>query len=391
MIFKDCLFLTTYAVSSKEDAAYQRLDFTRKRVRLIPNTAYLVEYIRLLCSGRPPDTAYLPVGYDVSNFLPRQRIDCCSLNNVSCSSKQYGVFCKLNTTERLTKTGTMTKHASEDDLHGSDDTTRKLNMNTEFKIGDKFVKILHDNAFNGIDGGDVIDHTSKVLKILEWIKIPNVDKNQLRLHVFLISLSGHAREWWDNEVKVKSQKMKTDEDDDPDDIADIFNIKGNLFDFETPLWDLEKPWSGNGVPYQLCDHICEPYRFKNEKSKWLTCSSDIDGFCNGGELPEMVRVWCMTYFRDHKWYDELADGGLKEKALIHKAGFEESWGDATPIVMKLCAWLKNSFENFHELDHDVLVKLEESWWKVNTHECAPFTRWKKDGPFLPNQWPLLLE
>ncbi|GKC08271.1 hypothetical protein Tco_0999881 [Tanacetum coccineum] len=27
--------------------------------------------------------AYLPVGYDVSNLLLRQRIDCCSLNNVS--------------------------------------------------------------------------------------------------------------------------------------------------------------------------------------------------------------------------------------------------------------------------------------------------------------------
>ncbi|GKC53759.1 hypothetical protein Tco_1076504, partial [Tanacetum coccineum] len=95
----------------------------------------------------------------------------------------------------------MTKPASENDLYGSDDTTRELNKNTEFKIGDEFVKILHDNAFNGIDGGDVIDHISKVLQIIEWIKIPNVDENQLRLHVFQISLSGHAREWWDNEVK----------------------------------------------------------------------------------------------------------------------------------------------------------------------------------------------
>nr|GEU97231.1 ribonuclease H-like domain-containing protein [Tanacetum cinerariifolium] len=31
----------------------------------------------------PPDTPYPPVGYDVSNILLRQRIDCCSLNNVS--------------------------------------------------------------------------------------------------------------------------------------------------------------------------------------------------------------------------------------------------------------------------------------------------------------------
>ncbi|GKB05529.1 hypothetical protein Tco_0833724, partial [Tanacetum coccineum] len=58
---------------------------------------------------------------------------------------------------------------------------------------------------------------------------------------------------------------------------------------------------------------------------------------------------------------ELTDGKLKEEALMHKARFEESWGDATLEVMKFCAWLKNSFENFHELDYDVLVKLKECW------------------------------
>ncbi|GJY78771.1 hypothetical protein Tco_0484572 [Tanacetum coccineum] len=186
---------------------------------------------------------------------------------------------------------------------------------------------------------------------------------------------------------------------EPDDIDEIFKIEGNLFDYETPLCkafndfnyllkidvdlftfdiqgiktyegkelnnnmtrDIEEPWSDNGVRYQLCDHICQPYRFKNGKSKWPTCSSDIDRFYNGGELPGMVQVGCMTYFQDHKWYDELVDGKLKVEALMHKAKVEGSWGDATPGVMKFCAWLKSSFENFHELDHDVLVKLEECW------------------------------
>ncbi|GKE14820.1 hypothetical protein Tco_1422397 [Tanacetum coccineum] len=68
----------------------------------------------------------------------------------------------------------------------------------------------------------------------------------------------------------------------------------------------------------------------------------------------MVRVGCMTYFQDHKWYDELTDGILKEEALI-------------------------SFENFHILDYEVLVKLEECWWKVNAHENAPFARWENHG------------
>nr|GEU80706.1 ycf3-interacting protein 1, chloroplastic [Tanacetum cinerariifolium] len=152
------------------------------------------------------------------------------------------------------------------------------------------------------------------------------------------------------------------EEDDPDDIADIFKIKGNLFDFETPMWetfndfnhllkinndlfnfniqgtgtyeeyesnnpvtrDLEETWLDNEVPYQLCDHICESYRFKNGIAKWPTCSSDVDGFCNGCKLPGMVRVGSMIYFQDHKWYDKLVNGRLKDETLAFKVKVEES-------------------------------------------------------------------
>ncbi|GKD38156.1 hypothetical protein Tco_1258363 [Tanacetum coccineum] len=57
-----------------------------------------------------------------------------------------------------------------------------------------------DSAFNGMDEGDVTDHIAKVLEITEWIKMPNVEKNELRLHVFLKSLSGDAKTWWNNEI-----------------------------------------------------------------------------------------------------------------------------------------------------------------------------------------------
>ncbi|GKB62603.1 hypothetical protein Tco_0918789 [Tanacetum coccineum] len=141
----------------------------------------------------------------------------------------------------------------------------------------------------------------------------------------------------------------------------------------------EEPWSENWVQYQLCDHICEPYRFKNGNAKWPTCTSDIDGFCNGGKLQGMVQVGTMTYFQDHSWYDNLADGKIKDETLALKTKIEGAWGDATPGVMKFCIWLKNSFENFYELDYNVLVKLQECWWKVNDHEIALFTRTKNFG------------
>ncbi|GJZ44867.1 hypothetical protein Tco_0592463, partial [Tanacetum coccineum] len=201
---------------------------------------------------------------------------------------------------------------------------------------------------------------------------------------------------WENLVEKFVQKFyhlfdhieeeEDDEECDPhtfDDVPEIFKIEDDLFLFNTPLCiafeefnyllkidpelftydiqgfktydeyeqelnndkrkNLEEPWSENGIPYRLCDHICKPYHFKNKKTKWPTSSSDIDGLCNGGELLKMVRVGTMTYFQDHKWYDELTDGKLNEETLALKAKVEGTWGDATP-------------------------------GKMNAHEVAPFTR-----------------
>ncbi|GJU75370.1 hypothetical protein Tco_1272440 [Tanacetum coccineum] len=256
-----------------------------------------------------------------------------------------------------------------------------------------------DNAFSRTIRENAVKHIEKFLKVFGPLKIQNVRQDRFRLSVFPISLSRAANEWfnkecigsvttWEDLVEKffgkyhlpshNNEETKAKKDsDEMNTVAEIFKTKGNLFDFETPLckafdefnyllkidtdlftfdvqeiktyeeyeyelnnnmkWGLEKPWSDDGVPYQLCDHIFEPYHFKNGKAKWPTCSSDIDGFCNGGELPGMVRVGCMTYFQDHKWYDNLIDGDLKDETLMHKAKFEESWGDAAPGVMKFCA------------------------------------------------------
>ncbi|GJV61225.1 hypothetical protein Tco_1467325, partial [Tanacetum coccineum] len=193
---------------------------------------------------------------------------------------------------------------------------------------------------------------------------------------------------------------ETEKDDNPnktDNVPEIFKIEENLFDFEIPLCEeyhefncllnidtdlftyyiqnlktydeyeremdnnkvkgAKELWSENGVPCQLCDHICEPYRFKNGKTKW---------------------------------YDELADGKLKDETLALKAKIEGSWGDATPEVVKFCRWLNSCFENFHELEYEVLVKLQEWWWKVNAHEITLFTRMEnfRRGPYanIKTEW-----
>ncbi|GKB32036.1 hypothetical protein Tco_0871437 [Tanacetum coccineum] len=109
---------------------------------------------------------------------------------------------------------------------------------------------------------------------------------------------------------------------DEHEITEIFKIETNLFNYETPLCtefkefnyllkvdtklfthDIERtktyedykselnkevgePRSKDGVPYEKCDHICEPFRFKNGKTKWPTCNSNEDRFYNGGDLKE---------------------------------------------------------------------------------------------------------
>ncbi|GJX47665.1 hypothetical protein Tco_0272855 [Tanacetum coccineum] len=125
----------------------------------------------------------------------------------------------------------MTEHASDDDLYGSDNTTHSANLNAKFKIGDEFLKILRDNNFNGIEKNDILDHMAKVLEISEWIKI-------------LKNLFGSVTTWEDlvekfvqkfYHLSYNNEEMEVDEDNNPDDVAEIFKIEGNLFDFETPL------------------------------------------------------------------------------------------------------------------------------------------------------------
>ncbi|GJX46472.1 hypothetical protein Tco_0271662 [Tanacetum coccineum] len=135
---------------------------------------------------------------------------------------------------------------------------------------------------------------------------------------------------------------------DPDDIAKIFKIKGNLFDFETP-------WCKAFNEFKYLFKInTDLFAFDIPKVK--TCE---EYELNNNMTEDLEEPWSDN--GDHKWYKELDDGKLKVQALMHKAIVEGSWGDATPGVMKSCAWLKSSFENFHELDHDILVKLEECW------------------------------
>ncbi|GKD38139.1 hypothetical protein Tco_1258346 [Tanacetum coccineum] len=107
--------------------------------------------------------------------------------------------------------------ASFDDTKNWDEEHTNFPMitNSKLKIGDEFLKILQDNAFNGMNKGDVTNHIAKVLEITKWIKMPNVEKNELRLHVFSKSLSGDAKTWEYSPIPIPARH----DIDNPDDLC----------------------------------------------------------------------------------------------------------------------------------------------------------------------------
>ncbi|GJT09527.1 hypothetical protein Tco_0856569 [Tanacetum coccineum] len=60
----------------------------------------------------------------------------------------------------------------------------------------KFLDDLHNNAFSGTNRKDAVEHIEYYLKIIDPIKLPNVDHDKLRVVGFPISLAGDAQRCW---------------------------------------------------------------------------------------------------------------------------------------------------------------------------------------------------
>ncbi|GJT18117.1 hypothetical protein Tco_0876823 [Tanacetum coccineum] len=181
---------------------------------------------------------------------------------------------------------------------------------------------------------------------------------------FLDLLTFHAR--GDDEVELTDEESL--DSDDEDEVAKIFRIDTNVFDFETPMckafkefnyllqidpdvltknikgfktyedykgdwiyewnkdvpWVRERPWMDNGAWEEptLVRHHCEPFNYKNGCSEWPTCSWKDDGYCNRGNLPGAYIVGNTLHYQDLEWYEALKDGKHKDEALKNKAIME---------------------------------------------------------------------
>ncbi|GKC48585.1 hypothetical protein Tco_1071330 [Tanacetum coccineum] len=181
------------------------------------------------------------------------------------------------------------------------------------------------------------------------------------------------RRGYDEEVMTNNELSNPKDENltDKYEIAQIFRIDTNLFDFDTPLcrafkefnylsqinvnvltkdipgfktyeeykddwinewnkgipWVNKKPWINDGVwsePIDTIHHECNPLRFKNRTAKWPTCNWKEDGYCNTRDLPGYIREGNLIRYEDYEWYDTIEDNELKEEALINKRILEES-------------------------------------------------------------------
>nr|GEY07825.1 hypothetical protein [Tanacetum cinerariifolium] len=265
------------------------------------------------------------------------------------SSADHEGLIKEVITETMTDS-TLEEYKTRGDYYSSI-TKMMINGKAAYELKGKFLDDLRNKAFSGIIGEDAVEHIEHFLKIVDPLYLPNKKDDD--------------QEVLTNEVFFDPKETYKDEEHE---IAEIFMIKTGIFDFETPLCmtfnefnclfkydiylftyniqgaktyekyknelnnDPEEPWSENRVPYELIDHICKPFRFKNRKTKWPTCSLNDDGFCNGGVLPRMVRFGYMAYFQDYncapyhaneeeKQYKEyrcLMLGNPRQEQLVYK-------------------------------------------------------------------------
>ncbi|GJV29169.1 ribonuclease H-like domain-containing protein [Tanacetum coccineum] len=248
-------------------------------------------------------------------------------------------------------------------------TSITVNGKNAYELKGKFLDDLHNNAFSGTNRKDAVEHIEYYLKIIDPIKLPNIDHDKPKVVVFPISLAGGSRRWFDrtkesitcwvdltakffgkyyppsfiegnntpkmggDEIEVSDNESSDLEEywSDKEETAKIFKIETDVFNYETPLClglnefnYLLKPWLDNGIwkEPKPVKHTCKPFNYKTGCSEWPTCSWREDDYCNGGNFSSAYHIGNSLHYQDLEWYEALEDSELKDEALRNKSIME---------------------------------------------------------------------
>ncbi|GJS61466.1 retrovirus-related pol polyprotein from transposon TNT 1-94 [Tanacetum coccineum] len=220
-------------------------------------------------------------------------------------------------------------------------TSITVNGKNAYELKGKFFDDLHNDAFSGTNRKDAVEHIEYYLKIIDPIKLPNVDHDKLRIVVFPISLAGGARRWFD----------RTKES-----ITCWVDLTANFFGKYYPPSRIE----GNNTPV----------------IKWDPANPRFEG-------------WLATKFVNYKTMDIFTKGALWDYWKIGGDEIEMKNTDVFDYETPLCLAF-NEFNYLLKVDPDLLTKdimgfkTYEDYkddWIYEWNENVP---WVYDKPWLDN-------
>ncbi|GJY93319.1 hypothetical protein Tco_0509101 [Tanacetum coccineum] len=139
----------------------------------------------------------------------------------------------------------------------------------------------------------------------------------------------------DDEVELTDEEFSNNEDE----VAEVFWIDTNIFDFKTPMCKTFKEFNYLlQINLDLLTKDIEGFKTYDEyKDDWIyewnkdipwvdekpwTDAGREDGYCNGGSLPVAYHIRNSLHYQDLEWSKALEDGKLKDEALRNKAIME---------------------------------------------------------------------
>ncbi|GJV48377.1 hypothetical protein Tco_1438589 [Tanacetum coccineum] len=82
-------------------------------------------------------------------------------------------------------------------------TEQDSNKHAKIGLSGDLIMKLRDNAYDGTETNDIVDHITRFLQIINLVKTPNLNIEQLCVLAFQYSLTGKAQQWWMHEENFK--------------------------------------------------------------------------------------------------------------------------------------------------------------------------------------------
>ncbi|GJY98065.1 hypothetical protein Tco_0514975 [Tanacetum coccineum] len=235
-------------------------------------------------------------------------------------------------------------------------TSITVNGKNAYELKGKFLDDLHNNVFSGTNGKDAVEHIEHYLKIIDLVKLPNVDHDKLRIVVFSISLAGDL-EWYealeDSELKDEALRNKA-------------IMEGLISDDESCNYGWRR-WESQEITYHDQDEI--EYENETHDERKELCEAHELPMCNIRKS-EMIKY---SFGQDEEYvavkedeYDDLArtsDDACQAYQEIF-CGMDEGWMD---LVKEISTNIGGEFTNLEILK---CWSLETSRRLFNMTSCS---------------------